>query len=196
MKTYVNMLPVSYLRARLVRRRLALWLLVWGIIVVIGAASWWSSYIRCVAAAQRYDICKRRYAPVQKRLADNQAMQRQIDELGKRESMLGELHDQHPPLTALGIVSRCASRCNARLRIEKLVMERKNSVSAGRANLATAAAASLLTLEGKGADNLAIATFTEALRDSAAFARVDLKSTIRTGAETDDMRHFIITCEF
>lgn len=196
MKTHLNLLPIAFLRARLLRRRLALWSPVWALVAVVGVTIWWSERFRCSEACRAQYLREREFEPLARQIKENATMKRQIEELEKRELILDDVDDRHPPLTAVGIVSRCAARCDERLRVEKFVLERNRGASPSPTSLASVAGGSLVTLEGKGADNLAVAAFAEALRNTSAFVRVDLKSTIRSGSEIDDMRHFVITCEF
>lgn len=205
MKTHLNLLPIGYLRARLVRRRLALWTPVWGAVVLLGITNWWSSYEAYCAASHSFADSLRRYAPVRKMSSEIDQLRRRIDELNNRETMLVELSEPHPPLSGLTLVGRCAAQCEGHVRINHMLLERSAGiVQTGKRQLpgaqAAAAAAgderSQLTLEGVGLDNVSVATFVEALRDTGAFLKVELKSTVRAGGESGAMRQFVVSCEY
>jgi hypothetical protein len=204
MKTHLNLLPIGYLRARLVRRRLALWTPVWGASVLFGMANWWSSYTAYCAASHTFANTLRHYAPVRKLTNEIDQLRRRIDELNNRETMLGELSEPHPPLSGLALVGGCAAQCEGQVRVNHMLLERSAGVvQSGRRQLPGAQAAAVensdrsqLTLEGVGLDNVSVATFVEALRDTGAFLKVELKSTIRAGNDSGAMRQFVVSCEY
>jgi hypothetical protein len=200
MKTHLNLLPIGYLRTRLVRRRLALWTPVWAAVALLGVVNWCASYDACSAAARTLEVQESRYAPLRRKLEQIGDMRRRIDELNHRETMLSQLSEPHPPLAGIALVGRSAAQCEGRVRVNHLLLERQvGETSSGRRSAPAAGEAtarSLLTLEGTGLDNLAVATFVEALRDTGAFLRVELKSTVRAGNEIGAMRQFVVTCEY
>jgi hypothetical protein len=203
MTTHLNLLPIGFLRARLVRRRLALWSPVWAAIAALGAVNWWSSYTQCDAAARALEARERRYAPVQRMLAEISATRTRIEELNNRETMLGELSEPRPPLSGLALVGGGVAECQGRVRVNRFFLERRAGAAApvGKRSVPVAqepasAGRSMLTLEGTGVDNVAVATFVEALRETEAFTRVELKSTNRSGEDAGAVRQFVVTCEY
>jgi hypothetical protein len=202
MKSHLNLLPIGFLRARLVRRRLALWAPVWAAVGLLAVANWWTSYSACAAAAHTFEIRQQQYEPTRKLSSENSRMRQRIDELNNRETMLGELSESHPPLAGVTLVGRCAAQCEGRVRVHHLLLERNVAAASNSkrklpgAQSAAAGDRSQLTLEGVGLDNVAVATFVESLRDTGAFLNVELKSTIRSGDESGAMRQFVVVCEY
>jgi hypothetical protein len=200
-KTHLNLLPIGYLQARLIRRRLAVWAPLWLALILLAAANWWSSYSSCAAAARAREARERRYQPVRRMMTQVKHLGRQIEELNNRETMLDDLAEPHPPLTALGIVGQSAAQCDGRVRVNHIVLQRRqSSTPAARRQVAPAGAPSSgpsrITLDGAGLDNQSIAAFVEALKSSGAFVRVELNSTVRTGEDVNAMRTFVVTCEY
>ncbi|MEQ8791298.1 MAG: PilN domain-containing protein [Pirellulaceae bacterium] len=207
MNTHLNLLPVGYLRARLIRRRLAVWAPIWLALILLGAANWWASYAACDEAAAAREARERQYQPVQRTTTQVNVLRRQIEELNSRENVLDDLLEPHPPLSGLGFIGRSAAACGGRVRVNRMVLERSKTTApaarrqtgaprqAGAAEHASDAV-SRITLDGAGLDNQAIAAFVEALKSTGAFRQVELNSTIRTGDEIDAMRTFVVTCEY
>lgn len=203
MKTHLNLLPIGYLRARLIRRRLALWSPVWLAVALLGASRWWTGYTECRAVADQRMAREQRYEPVKRMMVKVGDMRRRIDELEARETMLDELSEPHPPLSGLALIGLSASKCDGRVRVDHLVLERNKSAAAPAAGRRQApnveslsAGRSRVLLDGTGLDNQAIAAFVEALKNTGAFLEVELKSTVRTGDETDAVRTFMVVCEY
>jgi len=200
-KTHLNLLPIGYLRARLIRRRLVVWVPIWSALILLGAANWWSSYSSCDAAARAREARERQYQPVRRMMTQVKNLKRQIEELNNRETMLDDLAEPHPPLTALGIVGQSAAQCEGRVRVNHMVLQRTKSPAQPALRQVAPAGAptdgpSGITLDGAGLDNQSIAAFVEALKSSGAFVRVELNSTVRIGDDVNAMRTFVVTCEY
>lgn len=191
MKRYVNMLPTRYRRAKLVRRRLLAWSLVWTGVVVIYAGLWGSRHADRRALGQVVDQRREASRPVNDLIAQARDLRTQIDKLEKREALVDSLRDDRPSLTAVGLVSDGARRCDGTVRVERLLLERGQHPSR-----TGTAGPSRLTIEGMGLDNLAVAKFIVMLRQSHAFQNVELKSSTRSGGDLDEIRRFVLECEY
>jgi hypothetical protein len=200
MKNYANLLPEDYRRGRLVRRRLVQWAIVWSVVVATALPLWAIQTHRLTS--ERNTLRERRavYAPTKRMLAEIPRMQGEMKELSQRDEMVRHLTDDRPPLAALGMISHAAASCDGKVRIFQLIVERpptptKLAGDAAKAEL-LAAKPSLLTLQGTGIDNQSIARFVVHLRQTQAFQRVDLKSSVRGRLALSDVQRFVVECEF
>ncbi len=209
MKTYLNLLPFEYRSKALVRLRVLQWSLVWILCLVATAVVWWAKQSRCNRSLLAVATAERRYQPLEKLVHARKAMQNELRRLHAKGTILGQLLDERPLFTLMGVVSRSARECDGRLVVEEMTFARKES--AGRndrrqqkpATAAKPAPAAQppgpwasVAFRGKALDNIAIATFAAALRDTGLFRRVELKSSL--GNESPDKteaRSYLLECD-
>jgi hypothetical protein len=202
MKNYANLLPEDYRRKRLLRRRVLQWALVWGITMAAALPLWGVQTQRLLSEQQQLRERRDQYAPTQAMLLEIPRMQSEMQELSQRDVMVKKFTDDHPPLTALGMVSQAAASCNGKVRIFQLIVERPPTSTAAetadKPDAATVAPTkpSMLTLQGTGVDNQSVAKFVVNLRQSQMFHRVDLKSSVRGRMALSDVQRFVVECEF
>ncbi len=199
MKISLNILPYALRRRQMVRRRLYQWCFVWAAAATAaGNIVYWATYVPYQACLADMQTHERKYAPVKKLQTELDAMRAQMDDLQKRETLALSLADDVPDLTFLGIISRAARRSNGSVYVEQMSLDRntptttpdKNADSAGQKP------SGVLTLRGAGADNLSVARFVAALRDSEVFDTVELKSTGIHAAGRMEARSYLVECVF
>jgi hypothetical protein len=200
LKNYANLLPEEYRRRRLVRRRLIQWTLVWSAVLMAALPLWgWQSHhlsLKQEQLRQRHEV----YAPTNKMIRDIPRMRSEMRELSQRDDMVRKLGDDCPPLAALGMVSQAAANSGGKVRIFQLIVDRPPTQSGHletkEAQQTSIDKPSLLTLQGTGVDNQSVARFVVNLRQTRAFHRVDLKSSVRGRLALSDVQRFVVECEF
>jgi hypothetical protein len=200
MKNYANLLPEDYRRRRLMRRRVLQWALVWGIAMAAALPLWGVQTQRLLSEQQQLRERRGTYEPTKTMLLEIPRMQSEMQELSQRDVMVRKFTDDHPPLAALGMVSQAAASCNGKVRIFQMIVDRPPTSTAAETNDAAAqvpaAKPSMLTLQGTGVDNQSVAKFVVNLRQTQAFQRVDLKSSVRGRLALSDVQRFVVECEF
>lgn len=200
MKTYANLLPEDYRRRRLVRRRLVQWAMVWAIVAAAALPLWGVQSQRLTSEQETLRQKREQYAPTKAMLVEIPRMQSEMRELSQRDEMVRQLSDDRPPLAALGMVSQAAANCDGKIRVFQLIVDRPPTQPASNKPDAPPQSSpskpSLLTLQGTGVDNQAVARFVVFLRQTKAFHRVDLKSSVRGRMALSDVQRFVVECEF
>lgn len=209
MKTYVNLLPWSYRRGCLVRRRVRQWSIGWGIVALAVIAVWLEERSQWQAALAAVESQEQRYDEVRALRGEIARLTAQKKGLGSQQDLVGKLQQAPPPLLPVALVSASAQKCEGRVAVRRLTYDEH----AASQNAATAQASAQpmaqtagaipapsvreparLTLEGIGADNVAVAEFVVGLRESGAFGRVDLKSAAATASGAGNLTSYQVEC--
>lgn len=207
MKDYVNLLPLNYRRACLVRRRLRAWSIAWSAIAVGLGCAWCYERTRWQAAYDELEKQERRYDEVRSLKAKIARLVAETQQLSKQQDFVVRLQQSPPPLLPLALVSAGAARCEGAVAVRQMIYAGDGSSTSlaaiePQAQAGTQPASNIqdvqhtqtarLTIDGIGADNLAIAEFLLGLRESGVFERVELKSAA-TGA-TDNLTTYQVEC--
>ena len=200
MKNYANLLPEDYRRRRLVRRRVLQWVLVAGVVMAAALPLWAVQTQRLLSEQEMLHARRKVYAPTKAMLVEIPRMHSEMKELSQRDVMVRKLTDDRPPLAALGMISQAAASCKGQVRVFQMIVDRPPTQPAadGEAEAAKSPASkpSLITLQGTGIDNPSVARFVVNLRQTQAFQRVDLKSSVRGRMALSDVQRFVVECEF
>ncbi|HEV3003167.1 MAG TPA: PilN domain-containing protein [Pirellulales bacterium] len=211
MKTFVNMLPWSFRRDRLLRRRLRQWLVAWALVAAVLAGGAWIDWAACRTVREALEQKERSYEEV-KQIRTEMAALRAIQKgLGNQQDLLGRLQAAPPPLLVVGLVSQSAEHCRGRVMVRHLVYQHQGAGPAAARGAPPAALppvavqtvlqsvrreAASLTLQGVGADNLAVAEFVVGLREAGVFERVDLKSAAESQSSSNAASVYQVECGF
>jgi hypothetical protein len=198
MKTYINLLPQSYRRRRLVGERLLLWSAVWGLAAAIACAAFALEYRQYNSRLATLGARQREYAPILKMREERAGLLERIDELEAREALVLNLADEQPVLAVLGIVSRAARRCEGEICVQQFSLTRQWSArgAPGGANSGPRASR-LLTLKGYALDHPSVLSFVDRLRSENAFEGVELKSSESAPAPRGaPARVYFVECVF
>lgn len=199
MKTSLNILPYALRRRQMVRRRLVQWCFVWAAAAIAASnVVYWTAYVPYQACLADMQTHEREYVPVKKLQTELDAMRAQMGDLQKREALALRLADDVPDLTILGIISRAARRSDGSVYVEQMSLDRKTPPATPdkQADSAGQKPYGVLTLRGAGVDNLSVARFVAALRDSEVFDTVELKSTEIHAASRMEARSYLVECVF
>ena len=201
MKTNLNILPYTLRLRQLVRARFIQWFLIWGAAAVAaGGVLYSTKYAPYHARLEELQARERKYAPVNKLKTELDAMRAEMVDLQQREALAMSLAGDIPDLTLLGVVSRAARQSDGKVYIERLSLGRETTRQAKApdepADSAGMIRGGVLRLQGSGVDNLSVARFVAALRDSEVFDKVELKSTGIQAATGTGARSYLVECMF
>jgi hypothetical protein len=196
MKTSINLLPASYQRQLVIRRRAYQWGVVLGVGLLIGAAVRWRDVRENQAIAQRLDLLTREHQPTQIMLKQLVDMRRELGELQQLAHIAQELEYQRPALSLLGILSDIGEKADGKLRVTRLELAGLQQPSPTSKADQPNAGSSGVTLTGVSLDNPSIAKLVTGLDESGFFARTILVKSKELGEESNSLREYEVRCEF
>lgn len=189
MSRTLNLLTDRFRLRMLLRRRLRQW---GAVCAVVGAVSLgWTGWRVLDVRALHAQLTDRQAvaAPLARMQGESRRIQKQLDVLNRRQSLLALLEQGKLPYQVVAVISRSTRQCEGQVQVRELLLSRhqvEKPAAAAPSGRPTAAKPEtmeriLLTLKGVAADNLAVARFVTALRESAAFEHVDLRSAAEDG---------------
>jgi hypothetical protein len=197
MRNVINLLPTSYRRQQILRRRARQWSAIICVVLLIGWAFHWYELNEQQAMIQRLDVLERENRPTQVMLRQLVDMRQKLVDLQKQESIASELEYQRNALALLGVVSQTAQKTNGRLHVTKLALTNFQSASVSQeTSTAAGEAAAGLVLTGVSLDNAAAAELLEGLQDSGIFSQVKLESVKERAGDGASLRDYEVRCEF
>ena len=199
MKSSLNLLPYTLRRRQIVRLRFRQWCFIWAAAAAIASGIvYWTQYASCQSCLADLQMLERKYAPLKKMETELNSMRAQMDDLQKRETLALSLADDVPDLTLLGTISRAAYQSNGSVYVKQWILDRKTTPQRHDKNSVVEAPkrSGMLTLQGAGIDNLSVARFVAALRDSGVFDVVELKSTGMQATRNTEARGYLVECMF
>lgn len=204
---HINLLPWHYRRRCLLRRRLRQWSIAWAIVALSLAAGWLDQRERWHAALSQLEMHEVRYDEVRAVKSEIARLAAQQQSVGKQQDLVSQLQQTPPPLLTLALVSASAAKCEGRVAVARLAYSEETPVAGpapaapappgGQTPLAAAtrpAYRGRLTIDGIGADNVAIAEFVLGLRESGVFERVDLKSAAASTSRDLSVTAYQVEC--
>jgi Fimbrial assembly protein (PilN) len=193
MKTMINLLPQSFRRQQIVRKRAVQWTSIISVVLATGWGWHWFELREAKELSQELEGLSREHAPTQTMLKQLEGMRHQLVELQQQESVAKELDCQRNALTVLGVVSDTARKTKGRLRLAKFDLSNFQSGQVGEG--ANGAKASSLVLSGVSLDNSAVAELLDGLQKSSIFSRVEV--TLKEREDKDaSLRDYEVRCEF
>jgi Fimbrial assembly protein (PilN) len=196
MRTMLNLLPRTYRRQQLIRKRAIQWCSLITV-VLISAWTWhWFERREDRALIQQLEVLEREQAPTHIMLKQLVEMRSKLEELQQQETVARELEYQRSALALLGVISKAAQTTEGRLRVTKFELTGFQDIRQAEAPGSQEQANAGLLLSGVSLDNSAVAELFESLQDSGIFRRVELLATKeRQGAEVS-FRDYQVRCEF
>lgn len=193
MKTMINLLPQSFRRQQIVRKRAVQWISIISVVLATGWGWHWFELREAKELSQELAGLSREHAPTQTMLKQLEGMRRQLVELQQQESVAKELDCQRNALTVLGVISDTARKTKGRLRLAKFDLSNFQSGQVGAG--VNGAQASSLVLSGVSLDNSAVAELLDGLQKSSIFSRVEV--TLKEREDKDALlRDYEVRCEF
>lgn len=190
MSAHLNLLPPQLTERRMLRAALRRWLAVWVSAALVAGLVTWAERSHCSVAAQRAEMLKSRYAPIERLEWDIRRMRRRLLHIQAKQPTTLTQVQQHSVISALALVSQAASDCSGNISVQMFsFQEQFPQQDAGqRAELAPRVS---LTVKGEAEDNLAIAQMAATLRESGLFGHVDVQVT---ADQASARRQYQIAC--
>ncbi len=205
MKRHLNLLPWKLRCRMLLRHRLRQWAVAWSLLALLAAGLYGKDWYGLAKAQQDLEVWQRRAVTIQTINEKNVALVRQNSQLRERLARYGHLESEQIGFQLLAVVSQCSSVKSGSIQIQKLAfkqMQVPDEIIAPNGTTPVAKPAPkmrdvrTLTLNGAASNNLAVAQFVSALRDSGAFHSVDLKSSQGNNVTAIGSRNYQLVCSF
>lgn len=194
MRTAVNLLPQSFRRQQILRKRLVQWASIISAVLVTGWGWHWYEMREDRQLTHQLETLVREHAPTQVMLKQLVDMRKQLTQLEEQESVAKVLDCQRNALTVLGLVSDSAQKSKGRLRVTKFDINDFQDTQPRLENSTVKAPG--LTLGGVSLDNPAVAELFDRLQDSGIFKRVELLTLKQREDKDSALRDYEIRCEF
>jgi len=193
MKAMINLLPPSFRREQILRRRIVQWASIISVVLATGWGWHWYEMLEDKKLTQQLDALSREHAPTQSMLKQLMEMRQQLVELQQQETLAQELDYQRNSLKLLGVISESARRTKGRLRINRFEL---NDFQGGSGENGAAGKPPGLVLGGTSLDNLSVAEAVDGLKSSGLFNRVDLLTAKEREDKEALLREYEVRCEF
>ncbi len=131
MRAFANLLPFEYRQRQLLRRRIAQWCALWALCALVIAGAWWAKRLHYRIMVRNREAAERSFLPLAELARESQALRRELAELRAKGTILGQLHDERPLLSLMGLAGRSARECHGRLVVRKMRFERHELGAAG-----------------------------------------------------------------
>lgn len=195
MKRYVNLFSESFQRRQLVRARIRFWgtaiLAASGLAILVGGFAW--TELRSISISHEWLATQ--YAPIESLKKEISAFTNRIANLRHRESAALMLSEDQSVMTLLAIVGQAVRTADDEIYVERLLLDQRQQNRPTNDPIPSSAA-HVLTMNGVGMNDLAVARFTAALRDAEIFQEVTLESTVPASVGDARFRTFHLECTF
>jgi hypothetical protein len=184
----MNLLPTSHRIRQSALTTIRRWIGILIVVVMLTCVWGIKDVLRSQESRGTMQQLRSQAEPIRLQQTESGRLRGQYDQLRKQETLEGELAER-PSLTDLmGIIVRASKHCNGTVGIRTFDLSQKNRDN-GRTSYS-------LAILGIGTDDLSIAHFAAALRDSVAFTRVQLISTAPISENEISARSFSLECTY
>lgn len=194
MRTMINILPATYRRQQIARKRAVQWVTIMALVLSTGWCWHWSEMREQVRLTQELEVLSREHEPTQTMLKQVVDMRKQLKELQEREGVAKVLETQRNALTLLGVISKTTEQTKGRVRVTR--MELTNFQEVGGQTKAGAAPASGLKLAGVSIDNPSVAELLNGLQHAGIFSHVELLKLKEREDKSSALRDYELGCQF
>ena len=209
MKRHLNLLPWQERYRTLVRERFRQWCYVWAVLALATSTVGLWEWKRLGTSERETEVWRRMSEPAVRNRASNKELQQKIAVAQERITAYGHLESESIGFSLLGTISQCTGHCQDKLQVRKLkfkTTQKTDVVPVAFASttpappntkpVVTTRTVHIVSLSGVATSNLTVARFVSALRDSALFQTVDLKSSQGKTELTSHLRHYEVECSF
>ena len=193
MRTAINLLPQSFRRQQILRKRVVQWASIISAVLVTGWGWHWYEMREDRQLIQQLETLSREHAPTQAMLKQLMGMRQQLKELEQQETVAKELDCQRNALTLLGVISDSAQKTKGRLRVTRFEISNFQSAQGGSDAAGKTAG---LTVGGTSLDNPAVAELLDGLQKSGVFRKVELLTLKEREDKDSALRDYEVRCEF
>ena len=204
MTTSINLVPYSFRRRLLIRRRLRQWTVAW-VLAACGAGSVsLEDYGLVLTRQHRLSQLEQKCEPLRLQERASVKMQEELDRLYDRESLLAKLERSDQPAQLIGIIGQAATGERREVHIgnfelvpiSQMVTEQKVDSNGQTRSISREIVRMQLQLDGLGLDDLAVAGFVAQLREAGVFQSVNLRSSVDARGLSPDVRQFQVVCVY
>jgi hypothetical protein len=195
MKTMLNLLPTSFRRQQMLRRRAIQWTSLMSAVLVFGWAWHWYEMREYRELSLQLETLSREHAPTQRMLQQLVQMRQQLVDLQKQEAVAKELDCQRNALKLLSVVSDAARKTQGRLRVTKLELNNFQSMQP-RTDGQNAGSSTGLLVDGLSLDDRAVGDFLDELQKSGIFSHADPLAIKEREDKSASLREYQIQCGF
>ena len=195
MRTTINLLPPSFRRQQILRKRVVQWTSIISAVLVTGWGWHWYEMREDRQLTQQLEMLSREHAPTQTMLKQLVEMRQQLKELQQQETVAKELDCQRNALTLLGVISDSAQKTKGRLRVTKFELNNFQSAPSGRRRRG-GESRRVNWCSGVSLDNPAVAELLDGLQKSGVFRRVELLTLKEREDKEAALRDYEVRCEF
>ncbi|HEY4259975.1 MAG TPA: PilN domain-containing protein [Schlesneria sp.] len=192
MRTAINLLPQSFRRQQIVRKRLVQWTTIISAVLLTGWGWHWYEMREDRQLTQQLETLSREHAPTQAMLKQLMEMRQQLKELEQQETVAKELDCQRNALTLLGVISDSAQKSKGRLRVTKFEISNFQGGQSSSDGTKTPG----LSVSGVSLDNPAVAELLDGLQKSGVFRKVELLTLKEREDKESALRDYEVRCEF
>jgi hypothetical protein len=190
----MNLVPKSFQQKLLIRKRIRQWLPPCATALVISLTAVGEVGYRLRNLSVQASALDEQLVPMNEMSRKSDEMATRLKSLVGHESVLNEIVGVYRPISLLAVISRSAGNSNSRVQIRKLTV-RQSPVAGGVAKTPAASVTSTeITIHGVALDDSDVAAFVQSLKDSQAFAAVELKSTTSTVVTDVAVRQYDVLC--
>ncbi len=195
MKTTLNLLPLTYRRQQLARRRAIQWsLFLLATLSTIFLMRWYKA-CEYDALRQQLEASSREGRPTQAMLHEIVTIRGRIDQLQKHRTIAQQLEQQRQVLALLGAVSKAAQQTDGKLRLTDCRVVDLQATADPDAGSSDANHAGTVTLAGVALDSPAVAEFHDGLSQSGLFADVKLIKSNEKDEQGTAVYEYEVRCE-
>jgi Tfp pilus assembly protein PilN len=173
----LNLLPWSFRRRMLLRVRLGQWLMITAAACIAVLAIAGLRFFRISRKSDTLDRLQARCASLEAMKSEAQRVEARVAESHRLEALLSRVENQELPLLAVGLVSRVVGRSEGRIQVQSIALGRALAAVPVPEKPGTTVNEETISLmlNGRGADNLAVADMVLRLRETGVFDTVTLK---------------------
>lgn len=184
----MNMLPTSYRIRQSIFNTARRWFGIMLVVVILTCVWGIKDVLRSKESRETMQQLREQAEPIRLQQAESRRLRAQFDELRQQETLEGQLAERRSLTDLMGIIVRASKQSGGDVGIRIFDLSQQGREE-GRTNYS-------LAIIGIGTDDLSIARFAAALRDSAAFTRVQLTSTSPITENEIPARSYALECTY
>jgi hypothetical protein len=195
MRTMINILPPTFRRQQIARKRAVQWASIMAVVLGTGWCWHWIEMREQVRLTEQLEVLSREHSPTQTMLKQVVDMRRQLKELQEREGVAKVLETQRNALTLLGVISKTTEQTKGHVRVTRMELTNFQEVG-GRPKAGAAAPLGGLKLTGVSLDNLSVTELLDGLQHAGIFSHVELLKLKEREDKATALRDYEVSCQF